>query len=358
MQQTTGNDMNFEDREFSLAQTWHQWTNAGMQVLHHWKKLLAAAAVGALLGGIYAAIKPVTYTASMSFVMEDTKTAGGSLMSALSGLGIDMGGLSGGSGMLAGDNIQALVKSPSFVRRTLLTPYNDTGNYSLADKYAEIYQLKEKWLHHKKVQQLVQFPVNSHFTRLQDSLMQRIIKSIVEGSLAINKPDKKLNIFQLDVSMREEKLSQLFCERLLSGTINFYIDTKTHRLKVNVDRLQQRADSISTLLNHKTLSSSQSDIMLLDANPAYAGPVASAEITSREKLLLTTIYAEVVKNLELSKTALAQETPVVQIIDNPDLPLKRNESKWYVTGFAGAALCTLAIALLLLFQTSKRLPDS
>jgi uncharacterized protein involved in exopolysaccharide biosynthesis len=44
--------------------------------------------------------------------------------------------------------------------------------------------------------------------------------------------------------------------------------------------------------------------------------------------MLATIFAEVVKNLELAKFTLSQETPVIQIVDNSYFPLrKESESK-------------------------------
>jgi len=53
---------------------------------------------------------------------------------------------------------------------------------------------------------------------------------------------------------------------------------------------------------------------------------------------LNTIFSETVKNLELSKTMLAQETPTVQIVDEPELPLKRNKLKYPYAIFIGMLL--------------------
>jgi uncharacterized protein involved in exopolysaccharide biosynthesis len=52
----------------------------------------------------------------------------------------------------------------------------------------------------------------------------------------------------------------------------------------------------------------------------------------------STVYAEIVKNLELSKTALAQESPTVQLLDTPEFPLKKNKLskfKYALMGFMG-----------------------
>ncbi len=47
--------------------------------------------------------------------------------------------------------------------------------------------------------------------------------------------------------------------------------------------------------------------------------------------MAATIFAEVVKNLEMSKTILNQETPVIQMVDQSSLPLpQKNQDKWWI----------------------------
>lgn len=52
----------------------------------------------------------------------------------------------------------------------------------------------------------------------------------------------------------------------------------------------------------------------------------------------------------LSKAALIQETPTVQIVDKPSFPLERIETKWYEGILLGACLSFLAITAFLLFK--------
>src|SRR5690606_40670425 len=47
------------------------------------------------------------------------------------------------------------------------------------------------------------------------------------------------------------------------------------------------------------------------------------ELAMRDKQLLQGIYIEVMKNLEVSKLSLLKETPLIQIIDRPILPLRK-----------------------------------
>ena len=152
-----------QEEEFSLSGQLLGLWKLVLYALSKWRLLALAAVLGALLGLGYYFLKPVIYTAHITFVVEESKSAGGggSLMSALAGqFGVDIGGLSGTSGVLAGDNVLQLLKSKSLIKKTLLTPFNNgdtsvkrtpassvTGaSRSLADEYARVYGLDKKWL--------------------------------------------------------------------------------------------------------------------------------------------------------------------------------------------------------------------
>ncbi|MES2003064.1 MAG: hypothetical protein V4450_00985 [Bacteroidota bacterium] len=348
---TLNNDA--DEAEFSFRGLIQQWKENILYALTYWKILFVAAIFGGLLGLGYAWIRSATYTARLTFVVEESKGSGGSIASALAGqFGFDIGGLGGTSGILAGDNVLELLKSHSLIKKTLLTPYTDSSPVSIADKYAEVYKWKEKWKDDNQVGKQVNFTANStQFPRLEDSLLQVMITRIVEKELSIAKPDKKLGFFELQVTTRNETLSTLLCERLLKIATDFYVDTKTKRLRNNVNRLQRRADSLQFVLDRKTLSAAEVNQLLLDGNPAYSAPTVDAEISSRNKFIQSTIYAEIVKNLEVSRTSLIQETPTVQVVDSPELPLKENKTKWYMGALAGAAA---VFAVVLLFIASRR----
>ncbi|TAH09086.1 MAG: lipopolysaccharide biosynthesis protein [Sphingobacteriia bacterium] len=328
-----------EEPAYSFAVVLQNWKRKLPYLLHQWKLILGLACLGALLGLAYSWYKPITYTARLTFVVEDSKSASGGLAGVLAGqMGLDIGGLTGGSGVLQGDNVLELLKSKSLLKKALLTPYDSSQQQSLADTYASSYKWKEKWLKHKKIGQQIQFGVGKRkFSRTEDSLLHLMMKQIVEKELSITKPDKKLGIFALELTTRNELLSALICERLLKVTTDFYVETKTKRLKGNVDRLQQRVDSLGRILNIKTYSAANANRQLLDGNPAFTAPEVNAEISSREKLVQSTVFAELTKNLEASKTVLIQETPTVQVVDWPELPLKENQLKWWFALLAGTS---------------------
>lgn len=327
-----------QEEQYSLKADLQEKWSAILWALTQWKMWIWGTILGIAGAMGYYWLVPATYTARTSFVVEDSKIGGGSAMSALAGqFGFDISSLiGGGSSMLAGDNVQALLRSRSLIKKTLLTPVDIGSTTTLADWYASSYDLKEKWLKSSKVGKQIDFTYGKKFTRLEDSLLQRIVKRIVEKELSVAKPDRKLGFFDMVVTMRNEELATRFSTRLLKAATSFYIDTKTRRLATNVQRLQGKADTLEAMLNKKTYSAADAQRLLLDLNPAYATPEVNAEISSRDKLMLSTIYAEIIKNLEISKTALIQETPTVQVVDEPELPLKKNQYHWLLLLVIGA----------------------
>ncbi|MFD2145303.1 hypothetical protein [Mucilaginibacter antarcticus] len=317
---------------------------ADIRYVLQFKKLIAITLIiSAALGAFLAWYKAPTYTARLTFVVDDTKSAGGAGgLSALAGqFGLNMDALSGSNSILAGDNVQELIKSRRLIKATLLTPYDSIQ--TLADKYAAVNKLSKKWLKYSPDGKTIRFPLKGlNNTRLQDSLLHEMIMRILDGEFAIAKTDKKLGFFEVNTTMRDEKLAQLFCNRMIKESTDFYISTKTKRLRTNIQRLSARGDSIGKILTRKTYNASAASQGILDINPAYTGQNANIEIKERDKILLSSTYTETIKSLEASKTVLAQETPTVQIVDEPELPLKKNSLKYYIT-IPGAMLLGIII---------------
>jgi hypothetical protein len=340
--------------EFSFKKLIIQRIHDIKYVLRFKRTLALTLIIGGLLGALTTWLWSPTYTARLTFVVDDSKSAGGSGgLSALAGLaGMDLNGLGGGSGVLAGDNVQELVKSHKLIKVTLVTAYDSTQ--TLADRYAAVYKLNKKWLKYSLDGKITRFPLNgTHNTRLQDSLLHEMTKLILDGEFGIAKTDKKLGFFEMNVTMKDEKLAQLFCNRIIKAATDFYINTKTKRLRYNVQRLQQRADSIGAMLNHKTYATAAANQGILDINPAYTSPNADIEVKERDKILLTTTYTETIKSLETSKTMLAQETPTVQIVDDPELPLKKNRLKYYLIIPVGMLLSGILFSFYILATRKK-----
>lgn len=317
------------------------------KVLKQWWKIALAGVLGAALGLVVAFFMPVTYTGKLSFLVEEGKSSGGGLAAIAGQFGFDLGGLGGSAGLLSADNVLVFLKSVSLARETLLSPYDDSGKVSLADVYARSYNLTDDWIESKKIGQIINFPPGDSLNRIQDSLVQVMVKRITKNDLIIEKPDKKASFVEVMTEMRDERLAKLYCERLVENATKRYVNSKTARQTGNVERLQHRADSLAVLLYKRTYTAAAAQENILDLNPAVKSALVATEVSGRDKLMLSTIYGEVIKNLEISRVALSQETPAIQIVDDVTLPLQRNKAGKLLYMFIGSVVLAFIVTLIL-----------
>jgi hypothetical protein len=89
---------------------------------------------------------------------------------------------------------------------------------------------------------------------------------------------------------------------------------------------------------------------MLDLNPQYYEQEVESTINTREESLSGMIYAEVLKNLEISKASLLQETPTIQLVDTPETPLPSNLIEWYeglIYGLLGGLFASIFLFVFL-----------
>ncbi len=323
--------------EISLDEIFQQIKIGYSYVKTQWIKIIFIGFSFGLLGFIYASFQDINYTAKITFVVEEGKNSSsglGGLASLAGQFGVDVGGSNSGS-VLSGDNILLYFKSESLAREVLLSKFDSSSSNSLADKYSEVYGLQKSWRKNRSIGK-ISFQILREsvvYSRLQDSLLQRIIGAILTNQFSVSKTDKKSGFVEVNTTMKDEMLAKIYCERIVEVAVAKYINLKTQRQKATVEKLQFRSDSISAILSKKTFTSAllQTSNSTMDVNPLYKTATTVAfESTTRDKTMLATIFSSVVQNLEVAKFTLSQETPVIQIIDFPLLPLKvKQESKKY-----------------------------
>jgi hypothetical protein len=69
------------------------------------------------------------YEASTTFILEEKSSSmGGGLSGLASQIGVDLGGLTGSSGLFAGDNILDIIRSRTIIEKVLLSKVDSTQN--------------------------------------------------------------------------------------------------------------------------------------------------------------------------------------------------------------------------------------
>jgi uncharacterized protein involved in exopolysaccharide biosynthesis len=318
-----------------------------------WKLIIAIAALGGIIGFVYASFQKPNYLATTTFVLEEDKGGGGGLGGAMglaSSFGFDLGGGSGG--LFTSSNIIELMKSRLVIEKTLLNPVQVNGKeISLADYYIQINELKEDWAKKPKLAN-INFPTNSDRTKFslqQDSILQTISAGLTKNNLVIAQKDKKVSIISLTVKTKSELFSKLFCEQLLKETSDFYIETKSKKSRLNVDILQHQADSIRAELNGAITGVAAANDNVYNLNPAYNVKKTPGTRRQVDVQANTTILTQLVAQLELSKVSLRKETPLVQLIDRPILPLEKDKVGRLKSLILGGFLAGLLTVLYLIF---------
>ena len=315
-----------------------------------WKLIVGIVAFGGIVGFVYASFQKPTYLATSTFVLEEDKGGGGAVGLA-SSLGLDLGG--GGGGLFTSSNIIELMKSRLVVEKTLLNPVQVAGKeISLADYYIQINELKEGWSK-KPALTDINFPFNidrTKFSLEQDSILQLMFESLTKENIVIAQKDKKVSIFSLSVKTESELFSKLFCEQLLKETSDFYIETKSKKSRLNVDILQHQADSIRAELNSAITGVATASDNVYNLNPALNVKRAPSTRRQVDVQANTAILTQLVAQLELSKVSLRKETPLVQLIDRPILPLEKDKVSRLKSLVLGGFLAGFLIVLYLIFS--------
>nr|WP_315162611.1 Wzz/FepE/Etk N-terminal domain-containing protein [uncultured Flavobacterium sp.] len=304
------------------AKTWFHY------LLSQWKIIVLAGIIGATLGLSYSFIKKPIYTASLSFAMEDEKSGGGlgSALGLASSLGLDLGGSAGG--MFSGSNLTELFKSRSMVEQTLLTPVVvGVDTISLAEMYIRNQEWRENWKKNPKLKNIQFFPnvKRKYFTRVHDSILGVIYEDLSKTGLSVAQKDKKISIINIDVTSTNELFAKYFTESLAKQVSDFYVSTKSKKARLNMEILERQTDSIRAELNGAITGVAVANDNTFNLNPALnvrRAPSARRQVDVQAN---TAILTELVKQTELAKVTLRKETPLIQIIDKPILPLPKEK---------------------------------
>ena len=331
----SGGDQGNQD-EISLAEL---WLKAKSVIAYLWMFKFLIMAVGLLftLGGYFKVkmAKP-SYSASLTFALEQ---GGGA--SSLGGLASQFGlSVGGGGEALGGDNLLSLMKSRRIVQDVLLSKIDiDGDSVLLINQYvATQTKLKAKW------DTLGLYPIDAKVccAPMQDSAIGAVVKDLLEKSLAVAKVDKKLSFVTVSYTGSDPVFTGAFVELLTAKSTNFYVQTKMSNSNANIAKLERRVDSVSAELQYAMMGYSAAQ----DQNSFTVQTTAKVPTMQKQMkvTMLTTLYGELIKNLELLKTMSAREEPLITIIDRPHYPLRVRESKLksaLIGGFLGVFLTLL-----------------
>lgn len=314
------------------------------------------------------------FKASTTFIVEESSSKGGGLSGIASQFGVDLGSVMGGSGssLFSGDNIFEIIKSRKIIEKVLLSKTEEMGNshpITMADFYMSITGLGKTLENSNINKKTLNFanlnPDESH-SIVQDSVLNIIYNKLILENIFVEKQNKKSTLITISVNSSNQLFSKLFSERLLKETSELYIDIKVGNLSKSVSKIQRKADSLESvlqiisnkstklnlpiqekLLNENTGITLQKENSLSSFSYNNAAPI---EQNQRSRTVAFTLYGEVVKNLETLKISLLNQTPIIQTLDLPRLPLKDTKTSVLIIMIVGFFSGIIVTTILLLFK--------
>lgn len=315
--------------------------SAFVYILSKWVLIGIFCIVGGIGGIFYAWLTEPVYTAEMMFASENDKAGQmGGYLGIASQLGIDIGGSSASA--FQGDNLIEFIQTNTIISKTLLTDFN---NHLFIDEYIINHHLNKNWSDDTALSK-IKFEKAQLPNRIRDSIMGKVYNRIIKEQFSIDRPDKKLSFIVMKMKDNNEVFAKAFIEALATNTINYYVEYKTKKAKQNYDILKHQVDSVrNTLFGNIEEIAVRND---LNVNPSKQQARTGGQKIQINATVNSALYTELIKQLGIAQVTLQRETPLIQIIDKPILPLKKDKPGRLLTGIIFSLLIGTIVVVFLL----------
>ena len=293
--------------------------------------------ISIILGLVYSSIQKDKFEAVLSFIVEGQSE--GSNLSSISGMasqfGLDLGGSS--SSTFSQQNVIELLKSRKVIESTL-------------SKSCIVNNEEDILLNHYiSINNMIEDGENiSFFSSSKDSITNIIWKEIIDFKIDLSYQNDEANILNLTYTSTNSEFAKNFTELLVEEISQMYSHYQTEKTKKSLKNLELRSDSIFRELKN----SERNFARVKDRNLRVIN--ASGRLDEiqymREVQVLNAIYLELIKNTELVKMNLLNETPIIQLIDVPVLPLEysnRSSKLFWVFSFSFLGLFLVSSLIIL-----------
>ena len=288
------------------------------------------------------------YKAELSFVVEDKQKS--TPLSSVSGLASQFGFdfFSSSNTTFSQANIMELLKSRGVISKTLLRSNNKN---LFIQNYISMYNLDSDWKNNKDLEGIT---FKNQIDIKHDSIITMIWEKIIEDDISVEIKNDETDIIYLSFKSKEEKFAKLFSENLIDEMSSMYIEYQTKQSTNTIDFLQNRADSVFNELE----KAEEEFARVKDINQRIikaSGRLKELQLM-RSVEVLSTMYLELIKNIEISKLTLLNQTPIIQVIDRPTLPLEDTKLSTFLVFFISFVLSFLISVFYFVFR--KMIVDS
>jgi uncharacterized protein involved in exopolysaccharide biosynthesis len=306
------------------------------------KILLIAGFVGALIGFIYASMSKPNYNGSLSFVLNENEQMPSLNLSSIASIA-GIAGI-GGSGGVNEDKLLFMSNSRYLFALTMISEKEINGKKNLlANHYIDLYEMQKSFKSDTALSNFTYFTHNKleELTYAENKVIDKILKRIKvdEDKLKIESKKKtgivaqNAGIIVFEYTSINEDFTKAFLEELYANVTSYYTNKSVQRQLRNYMLIRHRADSLKEILFSREIQGAG----LFDKNTNLAKMTARIEVerSRRDVEILSLMYGEVLKNVEIAKFALENQTPLFQIVDSPTLPLQMKKHSRILSALIG-----------------------
>ncbi len=333
-------DIDLKDRKSYLSR---DIGNMIKSLLKIWWLFVIVGTLAGVAGIWYSGIKKPVYISHLTFALDEGNGNGiGNFLNLASQFGFTVGG---SKDIFTGDNILEIMRSRRMLERVLLSV--DTFNnkpYTLIEYFLEITGKRNATPKIKDIH----FPPGqpkAKFSYKQDSLLYVTGNDFTDRYLVAQRPDRKLGIYEVNVTSPDEKFTKVFTDRIVAETNNFYIEIRTKKAKETLGILEVRVANMKGNLN--TSIQKRADIQDVNINPAFSEAEVPIIKQQTNIQVYGTAYAEMFKNLELARFQYLNAIPLMQIIDAADYPMQKEKMGKLKAAILFAFLSELLVLLII-----------
>ena len=303
--------------------------------------IISIAIIFSLLGFGFSNTQEDRYNAVISFIVDDQSDSPN--LSSMSGManivGFDIGGSSSSS--FSPQNIIERLKTRDIIAKTLNKKDTIDGKLDLLLN------------HYIRINSLECNEVSDSSSKYyNDSITNVVWLRIIDRDIEVLLQNNEANIINLSFESLNAEFAKIFTEIVIDEMSEMYIDDRTEKSRNTLNDLENRSAAIKselTLAEDKlTKKQDENNKPKSRYNFDRSGILEEGRLL-REVKILNATYLESRKNIELSTMNLLTETPLIQIVDNPVLPLENINRHWLfwvlIFSFLGAFIVIFIIIL-------------
>ncbi len=259
------------------------------------------------------------YKADLTFMINEESTSSGGLSAVLGQFGF--GGSSKG---INTKKVNYLIKSKKIQRKAFFDSV-DTNNSQqlLINQIIDVYSLDDKWSKADPNYNQFRFDSNNtqNLNKMEKVAFQKVYRFInnKKKGLISTSLDDEIGVYTIRSESINQLLSINLANELYKELSNFYVNQAIERQEATNRIMKNKVDSIELALNrtNRSIASFQDQSQSTWSNKS----TVRLKYLQQEQAKLSTMYAEAVRNYEISSFSLNSQTPFFQEIDLPETPI-------------------------------------